>query len=141
MLKFGLADFQLVHPTEMESFSVSTPTGQFEPGGIAGGEGQGPVRAVIGIKTDKRRKRVPIEHGYVVIRGVKLVSQRDPQEFRFDVDKFGRAICGVPPDQLPQLPMDCDYEFYGPRGLIERGKVRCGGNESVKTTEVVFQGA
>lgn len=133
-LQIGLADFQLVHPTETETVTTKFNTGQFEP------DAQGVVRAVVNDISRQRRKPVPISQGQVVIKDIVMVGKKDPQDLAWPIDPAtGRCLCGVMMEQAPQLPMDCDFEVYGPKGLIERGKVRCGGNEAVQTREVVLQ--
>lgn len=131
MLQVGLADFQLVHPTEMESYVAEVPTSSVDDRG----------KQIVNKETRHRRKRAPIDGAQVRIKGIRVLDKKEPQELTFDVDKSGRAICSTTQDRLPQVPMDCDFEFFGPKGLIEHGKVRCGGNEGIVQREVVLQGA
>lgn len=130
-LQLGLADFQLVHPTETETFTTLLNTGEVDEH----------LKPKIVPVTKERRKRLPIKGAKVVIRGIRVLGRKEPAELTFEVDATGRAICAVTGDYLPQAPMECDFEFYGPDSLISRGKVRCGGNEQVNITEVAAQAA
>ena len=135
MLQVGLADFQLVHPTETEEFVTRKMTEHFRK------REDGFVEQVFEDEKGTRRKRIGINGAKVIVKGIRMVEQKEPQELVFPFDSgTGRALCWVIQGQLPQLPMDCDFEIYGPKGLIERGKVRCGGNEPVRMREVVLQG-
>jgi hypothetical protein len=130
-LQFGLADFQIVHPTEMETYVVKVNTGQLEP------DKEGIARPVIREDTLTRRNRIPLKGASIQIRSKNSSGQ--PIEMTFETDENGRAICSVPQSALPQLPMEADFELVTPKGIRERGKVRVGGNEAVFTREVAIQ--
>jgi hypothetical protein len=132
-LQFGLADFQIVHPTETETITTQVNTGQLEP------DEKGVVRPVFKPVTIERRKRIPLPGVNFHLRLID--SSGKPQELDVQTDETGRALCVVPQSSLPQLPMEADFELVTPKGVRERGKVRVGGNEAVLTREVALQGA
>jgi 5-hydroxyisourate hydrolase-like protein (transthyretin family) len=54
-------------------------------------------------------------------------------------DEDGRILFAVPQQLMPQLPTEADYQIGTAKGIVDRGKVRCGGNEEIRTREVVLQ--
>jgi hypothetical protein len=133
MLQVGLADFQFVHPTEMEVHTVRTQTNEFDV------DKDGKYHQKYVDKSTPRRKRVALLGSIVIVKAKNMFGRMVETTFEFDAT--GRALCAVPQTALPQLPMDADYEVRLPNGHADHGKVRCGGNEQVLTTEVVARGS
>jgi hypothetical protein len=125
MLKFTLARFQFVHPSETEKFETTRSTGMIDDKG----------KVIMDTIIQERRKRVPLIGAQVSIQCHNYNGKQ--QELRWDFDDNGYALCCVGQSQLPQSPMDADFEVRTPKGQHERGKVRVGGFEEVTVTEIV----
>jgi hypothetical protein len=125
-LQFTLADFQIVHPTETESYVARREN-------VWDAKTNQPAWENI-MGTRAKRLSVP---------GVKIIlkapgGDNKPKEHTFTTDETGRAIFSVAQADLPQLPQEAEFEFITPKGQRERGKVRVGGNEHAFTKEVVL---
>jgi hypothetical protein len=125
MLKFTLARFQFVHPSETEKFETTRSTGMIDDKG----------KVIMDTIIQERRKRVAVQNAHVAIRCINANGK--PQDLSFDFDDNGYALCSVAQSQLPLSPMDAEYEIRTPKGQHERSKVRVGGLEEVPMMEIV----
>ncbi len=73
----------------------------------------------------------------MLVKSINMFGKSAEMTFLFD--ESGRALCAVQQVDLPQLPTDVDYEVRFPNGMAEHGKVRVGGNEQIRVTEVVLR--
>ncbi len=65
-------------------------------------------------------------------------TRGEPTSITVKTGEDGVAIFGVPPSHLPIVPMDATFTALGPRGIVEQGRVKVGGNEHVHRKEIVL---
>ena len=78
----------------------------------------------------------PIPRAQVTISTVD--SSNRQYQTTCHTDSSGRAIFAVPQVQIPLIPRESEFTVTTDKGGYQTGKLRCGGNESVRPLEVVL---
>ncbi len=79
--------------------------------------------------------RKPVAHAAITVRWM-LPFTRNHAEVTVTTDEHGIAIVAVPPQQMPQLPIEADY-----RVGATTGRFIAGGNNATQITEITVNAA